>query len=135
VFNGQLYGGRTAPKAPKHAWQLGGGYEAPIGGLTAGLSIDLNHSSSYDYTDTLIPEAVQKGFTRIDGSISAEAEDERWKLSLIGRNLTNKYIVTSANEFPFTGGSGTGTVSGIKSDLNTIVERPREIALELSVRF
>lgn len=134
-YNGQIYSSRIAPKAPKHAWQLGGGYEVPIGGLKASLSVDLNHSSSYNYTDVLIPEAVQKSFTRIDGSITLGAEDNKWKLSLIGRNLTNEYVVTSANEFPFTGGSGTGTAAGIKSDLNTIVERPREVALEISVKF
>lgn len=135
VFNGQLYSGRIAPKAPKHAWQLGGSYEAPIGTMTAGLSVDVNHSSSYNYTDTLIPEAVQSGFTRLDASLFLAGEDDRWKLALIGRNLTDEIVVTSANEFPFTGGSGTGTAGGVKSDLNTIVERPREISLEVSVKF
>ena len=134
-FNGHLYSGRISPKAAQKAWQLGGSYEVPMGGMKAGLSVDLNHSSSYNYTDVLIPEAVQKAFTRIDGSITLGAEDDKWKLALIGRNLTNEYIVTSANEFPFTGGSGTGTAAGIKSDLNTIVERPREVALELSIKF
>lgn len=134
-FNGQVYSGRTAPKAPKYAWQLGASYEAPLGAFKAGLSIDANHSSSYNYTDVLIPEAVQPSFTRFDGSIWLGGDDEGWKLALIGRNLTNEIVVTSANEFPFTGGSGTGTAAGIKSDLNTIVERPREISLELSVKF
>jgi outer membrane receptor protein involved in Fe transport len=135
IYNGQIYSGRIAPKAPKHSWQLGGSYEMPVGSLKTGLSVDLNHSSSYNYTDVLIPEAVQKSFTRIDGSITLGAEDDKWKVALIGRNLTNEFVVTSANEFPFTGGSGTGTAAGIKSDLNTIVERPREVALELSFKF
>ena len=134
-FNGQLYTGRIAPKAPKHAWQLGGAYEAPIGEMTAGFSIDLNHSSSYNYTDVLIPEAVQKGFTRLDARIFLGGEDDRWQVALIGRNLTDEIVVTSANEFPFTGGSGTGTTAGIKSDMNTIVERPREVSLEVSFSF
>jgi outer membrane receptor protein involved in Fe transport len=135
VFNGQLYSGRIAPKAPKHAWQLGGSYEAPVGAMTAGLSVDVNHSSNYNYTDTLIPEAVQSGFTRLDASLFLASGDDRWKVALIGRNLTDEIVVTSANEFPFTGGSGTGTAAGVKSDLNTIVERPREISLEVSVKF
>lgn len=135
IFNGQVYSGRIAPKAPKHAWQIGGSYEVPLGGLKAGVSVDLNHSSSYNYTDVLIPEAIQDAFTRIDGSVTLGASNDGWKLALIGRNLTNEFVVTSANEFPFTGGSGTGTAAGIKSDLNTIVERPREIALEVSFKF
>ncbi|MDE2436874.1 MAG: TonB-dependent receptor, partial [Sphingomonadales bacterium] len=135
VYNGQVYSNRIAPKAPKHSWQLGANYEADLGGLTAGMTVDVNHTSSYNYTDTLIPEAVQPGFTRLDGSITLGRSDDGWKIALIGRNLTNQFVVTSANEFPFTGGSGTGTAAGIKSDLNTVVERPREISVELTYRF
>lgn len=135
IYNGQVYSGRIAPKAPKHSWQLGGGYEAPVGSLKAGVSVDLSHTSSYNYTDTLIPEAVQSGFTRIDGSITLGNADDRWKIALIGRNLTNEMVVTSANEFPITGGTGAGTAAGVKADLNTIVERPREVAVELTFKF
>ena len=135
VFNGQLYSGRIAPKAPKHSWKLGGTYEADFGSLMGAISLDVAHTSKYNYTDALIPEAVQKGFTRLDGSITLGSSEDVWKVALIGRNLTNKKIVTSANEFPFTGGTGAGTAAGVKSDLNTIVERPREIALELSFAF
>lgn len=135
VFNGQLYSGRIAPKAPKHSWKLGGTYETDFGGLKGGISLDVAHTSKYNYSDALIPEAVQKGFTRLDGSITLGSSEDSWKLSLIGRNLTNEFIVTSANEFPFTGGTGAGTAAGVKSDINTVVERPREIALELSFAF
>lgn len=135
VFNGQIYSGRTAPKAPKHAWQFGGSYEVPFGGLSGILSLDVNHSSRYNYTDTLRPDAFQGAFTRLDGSVSIGSEDDKWRVSLIGRNLTNKFIVTSANDFPFAGGTGAGTAAGIIGDLNTIVERPREVALELALKF
>lgn len=135
VYNGQVYSNRIAPKAPKHAWQLGGTYEVPVGSMTAALSVDVNHSSAYNYTDTLIPEAVQGAFTRLDAALTVAGEDERWQVALIGRNLTNEYVVTSANEFPLTGGTGAGTAAGVKSDLNTIVERPREVSLELTVKF
>jgi outer membrane receptor protein involved in Fe transport len=135
VFNGQLYSGRTSPKAPRHAFQLGANYEADLGALKLGLTADANHTSSYNYTDTLSPEAVQKAFTRLDASVSLGSSDDTWKVALIGRNLTNEYVVSSANEFPFTGGSGTGTANGIKSDLNTIVERPREVSVEVTYKF
>jgi hypothetical protein len=114
---------------------LGGSYEADFGGLKGGISLDVAHTSKYNYTDALRPEAVQQGFTRLDGSITLGSSEDSWKLSLIGRNLTNEFIVTSANEFPFTGGTGAGTAAGVKSDINTVVERPREIALELSFAF
>lgn len=135
VFNGQTFSGRTAPKAPKTAWQLGASYQTTVAARLLGASIDANHTSKYNYTDTLIPEAVQSGFTRVDASIWLASDSERWKLALIGRNLTNEIVVTSANEFPFTGGTGAGTAAGVKSDLNTIAERPREVAVELTLKF
>jgi outer membrane receptor protein involved in Fe transport len=135
VFNGQIYSGRTAPKAPKHSWQLGGSYEMPLGSLVAGLSVDVKRTSQYNFSDTLIPEAVQPGFTKLDASLSLASDNDRWKLALIGRNLTNEFVVTAANEMVFTGGTGTGTAAGIKADLNTIVERPREVALEVTFKF
>ena len=114
---------------------MGGSYDADLGALAARVSLDVPHTSKYTYTDALTPAAVQKVFTRLDGSITLGSSEDRWKVSLIGRNLTNETIVTSANEFPFTGGTGAGTAGGIKSDINTVVERPREIALELSFAF
>jgi outer membrane receptor protein involved in Fe transport len=60
---------------------------------------------------------------------------DRWQVSLIGRNLTNKRVVTAASDIPFTGGAGTGTATGVLADLSAFVENPREIFLEFSTKF
>ena len=43
--------------------------------------------------------------------------------------------MTSANDIPFTGGTGTGTTVGNVSDMSVFVENPREVYLELAVKF
>ena len=67
--------------------------------------------------------------------MAVSTPDERWKIALIGRNLTDELVATSANDIPFTGGVGTGTTNGTVSDLSAIVQNPKEIFLEISTRF
>jgi len=136
VYQSQDYGGRTPPKAPKFAGRLGTAYEFPVAGSFYGtLSLDLNYSDKYNYTDTLRPDGVQDSFTRIDASLRIVQLESNWEIALIGRNLTNEYVITSANDMTFTGGTGTGTSNGVVSDLNAVVMRPREYYIEIAKRF
>ncbi|QKR98402.1 TonB-dependent receptor [Sphingomonas sp. CL5.1] len=136
AFNNQSYDGRTAPKAPKWAGRIGASYDAPIAsGWRLGLNGDVSFSSRYNYTDTLRPDGYQSAFQRIDAGIRVFTDDNRWEVALIGRNLTNKYVVTSANDMPAQGASGTGTTSGVRSDMNAMVDRPRSIFLQTSFKF
>tara|TARA_R110002049_G_scaffold156377_3_gene321330 strand:- start:1010 stop:3523 length:2514 start_codon:yes stop_codon:yes gene_type:complete len=135
VFQSQDYSGRTPPKAPETAGRLGATYAFPVGQLEASLSGDVSYMGEYNFTDTLRPDAIQDAYTKVDLSARLSAPDDRWTLSLIGRNLTEEFVVTSANDIPFTGGTGTGTTVGNVSDMSVFVENPREVYLELAVRF
>jgi outer membrane receptor protein involved in Fe transport len=99
------------------------------------LTGDVSHTSKYNFTDTLRPDAVQAAYTKLDAAIRLLGPDERWRVSLIGRNLSDEKVVTAANDIPFTGGSGTGTTSGFRSDMSAFVENPREVILEFSMKF
>jgi outer membrane receptor protein involved in Fe transport len=137
AFNGQDYDGRTPPKAPKFAGRAGADFLLPLSDNGMGLrfSGDVSYTSSYNFTDALRPDGVQKAYAKVDAAVSLDGPDDRWSVSLIGRNLTNRYVVTSANDIPFMGGTGTGTTSGVVADMSSFVDNPREIFLELSVKF
>ena len=136
AFTSQDYSGRTPPKAPRFAGRVGASYEFPVfGEVKAQLTGDVSHTSSYNFTDTLRPDAIQHGYTKLDAAVRLIGADDRWKVSLIGRNLTNKRVVTAGNDIPFTGGTGTGTAVGVLSDMSAFVENPREIFLEVSAKF
>jgi outer membrane receptor protein involved in Fe transport len=135
VFQSQDYSGRTPPKAPETAGRLGATYAFPIGQFETSLSGDVSYTGKYFFTDTLRPDAVQDAYTKLDLAARISAPDDRWTLSLIGRNLTEEFVVTSANDIPFTGGVGTGTAVGTVADMSAFVENPREVYLELAVRF
>jgi len=136
AFTSQDYGGRTPPKAPRFAGRLGATYEFPLmGEVRAQLTGDMSHTSKYNFTDTLRPDGVQKGYTKFDAAIRVKGPQDRWQVSLIGRNLSNKRVVTAGNDIPFTGGTGTGTAVGVVSDISAFVENPREVILEFSTKF
>lgn len=136
AYTAQDYNGRTPPKAPKFAGRLGASYERELSdSATLRLSGDVSRTAKYNFTDTLRPDGVQPGYTKIDASISVSGPDDRWTLALIGKNLTNELVVTSANDIPFAGGTGTGTNTGVLADMSAFVENPREILLELSLKF
>lgn len=138
AFTAQDYDGRTPPKAPKFAGRAGFTWDVPVG--TSGWSVralsDVSYTSKFNFTDALRPDSVQKGYTKIDASLALRGPDDRWSISLIGRNLTNKLVVAAANDIPFTGGTGTGTAGpATLADMSAFVDNPREIYVEVGFKF
>lgn len=138
VYNGQDYDGLRPPKAPEYAARLGFSYETPVtsSGLTLRWNADASYTSEYNFSDALRPDAVQDAFVKFDTAISLVSPDERWTLSLIGRNLTDEYVVTAGNDIPFAGGTGTGAAgTGVLADMSAFVDNPREIYVEFAFRY
>lgn len=137
AFSAQNYENRTAPKAPHFSGRLGTTLEVPVSasGWRAAFNGDVSYTSRYNFSDALNPDAVQRAYAKVDASINLFAPDKRWSLSLIGRNLTNKLVVTTSNDIPFTGGTGTGTAVGQRADLDVYVENPRSLFIEVGVKF
>lgn len=138
AFTSQDYDGRTPPKAPRFAGRIGASYETPVlaSGWTLGLSGDLTYTSKYNFTDALRPDAIQSAFAKIDASLNLSSPDDRWTVSLIGRNLTDKLVAMTASDLPFTGGTGTGTVGpGVLADMSAYVSEPREIYVQVGFKF
>lgn len=138
AFTSQDYDGRTPPKAPRFAGRIGASYEVPLtaSGWTLQLSSDLSYTGKYNFTDTLRPDGVQKAYTKIDAALRVNGPDDRWTIGVIGRNLTNKLVVTAANDIPFAGGTGTGTAgTGVLADMSAFVDNPREVYLEVGFKF
>jgi outer membrane receptor protein involved in Fe transport len=137
-YSAQDYNGRTPPKAPHFAGRLGFSYDLPLSdnGMRVTFGGDVSHTSSYNFTDALRPDAIQRAFTKFDGTIALHGPEDRWSLALIGRNLTNRRVVTAANDIPFAGGTGTGTNGpGVVADMSAFVDNPREVFVEFSVKF
>lgn len=119
-------GGHQLPRAPKWQGNAGFTYQMPVSDT---VKIELNgdafHSSSYFLEDNLDPFAVQSSYWKFNAGVSLASQDDRWKLSLVGRNLTNRYVARYANDIA---GGSPGNHAGAP-------ERPREVAIEGRFNF
>lgn len=90
---------KKLPPFSKWTWQLG--FNVDSGGWNPGTvrfktGAQLKHFSSY--FPTVENNNLISGYSRLDGFVAVATADDRWELSLSGRNLTNaKDFVSGAN--------------------------------------
>lgn len=137
-YTSQDLAGRQLVLAPDWTANAGFTYETPVGGaLKVGLTTDVLFSSSFDALLEAAPLARQKKYANVDASLHVGTEDDRWRLALIGRNLTNTFRARFVSQTPLTGNStltGTETPGGLP-DYSGSVNRGREIRLQLTFRY
>ncbi len=126
----QVYDGRTPARSPRLSGNAGFTYDVPVQDHEVELTGDAFYSGNYFAADTLAPSTLQRSFVRLNGSLSLTPANKAWKLSLIGRNLTNKYFLLYANDR--TGGAGVPNAPG---EQRGVVNRGREIELQARIRF
>jgi outer membrane receptor protein involved in Fe transport len=142
--NSQCYGGQTAAtgcvggvqdlsgralnRAPDWTFKVGADYKADIApGWIADLSASAAYNGSYQAAPNYNPGGFQSSFWILNAAIHISPESERYRLSLIGRNLTNSYYKMGAFE-----------QSGADNPLDQFTStfnRPREIAIQASYKF
>lgn len=126
----QVQDGRAPARSPDWSGNAGFALELPVSNLKFGLTGDAFYSGGYYASDTMAPSTYQDNFFRFNASASIGAEDDRWRFSLIGRNLTNKYYLLFAADR--TGGA---SVPGAIGEQRGLVARNRELVMQLAVKF
>ena len=91
--------------SPDFSGVLGFDYVYPVEKYQIGLSADLIFSDDYFVAGDNDPNTAQDGYTKIDAAISFGPESKKWELSIVGRNLSNKYTTTQGNDLPLGRGS------------------------------
>ena len=137
-FEAQQLAGQVIPRSPK--WNIQGGfnYDTPVGAMhKLGLTGGFTHSSSYLTDASNDPASRQKAYTLFDAAVRFGPDDAMWQVSVIGRNLTNKFIFVASPNVPFTplGDAGTGTANGTLGDRFAYLGRGREILLQVAFKF
>lgn len=124
----QDFDGRAPARSPEFTANFGFVAEHEVGELKLGATGDVFYSDSYFASETQSPFSRQPSFARLNGTVSISDIDDRWKVALVGKNLTNKYyLILGADS---TGGTGTGF-----GQQRGFVARGREIALQTSFKF
>lgn len=134
-------GGETMLLAPRWVALSGLFYERSIGntGLIGSAGLDGRYSSSYGSARDRVPGTTQGSFFWWDGSLSLRSADDRWEVSVIGRNLTNRRVASRGQSRALTGGpSGFPEGDprlGILPDAVVRLERKRQIWLQATMRW
>jgi outer membrane receptor protein involved in Fe transport len=133
--------GQPLLNAPKWTGSLGLDYQHDLSrALTGRFSVNARYSARYypsELGKSLVdgePILDQPAFVMLDAGIGIGASDDRWELMLIGKNLTNRFVITGSNDLTFTG-SGTGTPTGLAAARNGYAQPPRTVQLQATVRF
>jgi len=132
---GQDLSGRPTAMAPRWTASFGTSYDIPLSGnLVLGLSGDARYSGGYFASAFAMPLSRQNSYVSVDASARLKTVDDKWELAVIGRNLSNHFIVTGAVDGP-NSGTGTGTPAGRIADEIGYVSLPRTVEVQLTFRY
>jgi iron complex outermembrane recepter protein len=120
--------GRAASRAPKWSGSVGFDYGSELGSnLKLGLGGNMFFTSSYFIGNGITPNNVQPGYTSFDARISIGHPEGKWKLALVGVNLTDEIWNNTTGARPFLPAGG--------DDQVVTQNRGRQIFVEASFKF
>ncbi len=129
--------GRAAPRAPEFSGNLAFDWAIPIGNsLDLKLGGNMLYSGKYFADQQTFNDFVQDEYVTFDGNISIGHPTGKWRLSLIGVNLTDEIFALSSGPRPFLppgGAGGFGIPRGDDAVVST--NRGRQIFVQTSFRF
>lgn len=130
---GQDSSGAPLVFAPEWSANLGVAYSTPIGnGIELSTGWTLEYSSSFQTSFNNNPRLIQGDFARINGQIGIKLENGL-RISLVGKNLTDKYVSGLSVDV-----TGTGTLPGgppTLADTYTVAQRGRQVLVEVGFDF
>jgi outer membrane receptor protein involved in Fe transport len=116
--------GRPVYRAPEWVASGGARYEFNLGDFRLDLGGDFQYVSKYYATLNLNPGSLQDSYWLLNAGIGLEREGSPWRVSLIGKNLTDKIYGTLGNDAA--GGAG---------DSVATTGEPRTVSVRLEYRF
>lgn len=99
--SGENLKGQDSPGNADLAGAIGFSYDWGLGGSgwRSDLSADARYNDGYVWTNTLNP-FTQSSFWTLDAALNFYSADDRYELSFIGRNLTNKIVAQGGGARP-----------------------------------
>lgn len=120
--------GRTAARAPKWSGNVAFDLVVPMGdAFEFGLNGNASYSSKYFAGNNNFNDFVQDSYVTLDAAVSIGDPDGKWKLSLIGVNLTDEIWANTAGDRPFLPAGG--------DDRVVTQNRGRQVFVEAAFKF
>ncbi len=126
--SGDNLDGRGAARAPKWSGNLAFDWFIPVGNsLEIGLGGNAIYSDDYFTNEDTLTDFVQDSYVAFDARASIGDADGKWKLSLVGTNITDEIWANTTGGRPFLPATG--------DDFVVTQNRGRQIFVETSFRF
>lgn len=107
---GQDRSGAPLQFAPEYTFNAGVSYDRPVGaGMRLALGTGYLWSDDTVIANDLDPELIEGAVGKLNANLSPGAADDRWRVSLIGRNLTDEKIFSRGNDVPLAAFGFSGT--------------------------
>jgi hypothetical protein len=99
--------------------------------------LNVDYSSEYFITTNLDKNIKEGGYSKVGLVLGIESSDGKWRLSLIGDNLTDERIKVVGGTIPlartFVRLASGGALDGIAYD--AIYARPKNVTMKLDYKF
>lgn len=126
------HNGKPLPFAPKHKFNVGAEWRLPVEEV---LPFDVKLGSQLSYTSRInfdldqTPLAQQAPYALLDANITFATRDGKYQLSLIGKNLTDKYYTS------FVTPAGNGVTANSYQRLQVPRDAERYFGVRASVKY
>jgi iron complex outermembrane recepter protein len=110
--------------APKYSGNANLGYATDVGAYRLDINADVFFSGAYNYSNNDDPRLQQKSYVTLDLNAGLAHPASGWKISVIGKNLTNRTIGVLGTSVPNTPGS-----------YSVGREPPRSVSLQAKIDF
>ncbi|WP_425409891.1 TonB-dependent receptor [Hyphococcus sp.] len=132
---GQDLSGAPTAVAPKWTVSGGGVYTVDVArSLELELGTNIQYVGDYFASNFATPLSFQDSYINVDASIILRQPEGPWQISLIGRNLTNSFRISSHLDLP-NSGFGTGTNAAIPADSIGLADNPRTVMVQISMEL
>jgi len=120
--------GRGAARAPKWSGNLAFDWMIPLGdSMEIGLGGNAIYSGSYFTNEDTLNDLRQDSYVALDARASIGDVDGRWKVAIVGNNITDEIWANTTGGRPFLPAGG--------DDLVVTQNRGRQVYVETSFRF
>ena len=126
------HNGKPLPFAPKHKFNVSADWKVPIDEsipFNVRLGSQVSYSSRINFDLDQTPLAQQAPYALVDGNISFSTKDDKFELSLIGKNLTDKYYTS------FVTPVGNGVTANSYARLQVPRDAERYFGVRAQVRY
>jgi iron complex outermembrane receptor protein len=121
--------GRRGSQAPEWAGNIAADWNIPLSdNLELFLSGNAAYNDGYLTDEATLNDYFQPSFWLLDANIAIGHPDGKWKLSLVGQNLTDEIFVITTGGRPF-------LQPGVGDDFIMTQNRGRQIFAEVSFKF